>query len=301
MDVFCGIPQEIWEEIFSVLNVLVLGMILAFFAAHYQTRKKREIKLEAAVLKVRVDSYERLLALFSQLYHTISPTLKEEEVIGELTPYLSYPDMNTDAFVCTNTEIAFDKFYKSISDAQQDENIYLDEETRDELRKSVALFTECKMFLDAFCDAEQATTNSKDSQGVQRKIDFAYLMTSIMMKSLYISTFLKLEEVIGKKLRSLNLLYGSHRLKHCNNVVSEFILRRLYGRMTNSRVQSFFFFTMPTRYKQMISIIIQWPELFFYIHVMDKYSPAEFFNMDEQKQNELIGDFAASFYVNVHR
>lgn len=61
MGMYLGISQEVWEGIFSVGKVFLPGFILALFTAYYQLRKKREIKLEASLLKVRIQSYERII------------------------------------------------------------------------------------------------------------------------------------------------------------------------------------------------------------------------------------------------
>lgn len=301
VEAFCGISKEIWVGIFSVANVLVPGMILALFTAYYQTRKKREIKLEAAIFRVRIDSYERLMKAFGKLYHTSSPTLKDEEIIDELVGYFHYPDLNIDVSSCTSTESTFDSFYNDISKLQQNERIYLDEKTKDQLSNSVALFTHCKLFLDAFSDTENEMTHYTKTKEIQDRIDFAYLMTSIMMKSLYQSTLLKLEEVIGKQLRNINLLYGYHRLKHLCLKISECFLRILYRYMNNNKVLSLFGSIMSKENKMLTAIITQLPELYSYIHVKDKYKPTEFYNMEEQKRVALTKDFIQTYLGNLQQ
>ena len=42
-NIYWGFDQSAWEDIFSLLKVLLPGLFMAFFGAYYQTRKKKEI------------------------------------------------------------------------------------------------------------------------------------------------------------------------------------------------------------------------------------------------------------------
>ena len=54
--------QFTWEGIFGILNVLVPGGIMTLFAAYYQNRRKREIKIEGKIAIDRIDGYEKILS-----------------------------------------------------------------------------------------------------------------------------------------------------------------------------------------------------------------------------------------------
>jgi hypothetical protein len=53
-------------------------------------------------------------------------------------------------------------------------------------------------------------------------------------------------------------------------------------------------------YKAMSSILIQLVEVYCYIHVMDKYTPGEYFRMDEKTRMSLDGKFFAKLFLNIH-
>ena len=72
-------PQYMWEGVFSVLNVLVPGVVLALFAAYYQNRRKREIKIEGKLAVERIDGYEHILKAFFEAQELQDATLEEEE------------------------------------------------------------------------------------------------------------------------------------------------------------------------------------------------------------------------------
>ena len=56
--------QFTWEGIFGILNVLVPGGIMTLFAAYYQNRRKREIKIEGKIAIDRIDGYEKILSMY---------------------------------------------------------------------------------------------------------------------------------------------------------------------------------------------------------------------------------------------
>lgn len=298
MDIFLGISKDSWDGVFSVAKVLIPGLILTFFVVYYQVRKTREMKLWGAIAKVRIQSYERIVEVFSQLFLTVSPTLREEEVINKLSKYVDYQNLNTDYPKCTGTEKAFDVFYQEISDVLQNENIYIDQETKNGLEKSVAIFTHCKLFLDAYCDTERFLSNGSE---VQDKIDFAYMMTSIMMKSQYNRAFIFIEDIIGRHLRHHRISYKKYFKRNCFFKLYDAFLRILDRRLYSMSAQSVFWRIMPPNYKEMVATILQFPDVFNYIHFMDKYTPDNFFQMDEGQQTQLKRNFSLRLYANLHR
>lgn len=300
MDIFLGISKEIWEGIFTVTKVLVPGLILALYAIYYRQRKKSEIKMEGAVAKVRIQSYERLVSSFSRIIITDEPSLEDENKINSIKQYVHYPDLNIDVPVCTKTESNFDNFYNEITNLSQNEQVYLDIETKEELEKSVALFTHCKMSLDAFCDSERAMSGGRTEKDIQMKIDFAYLMTAVMMKSQYNRTFLSLEETIDNQLRHLRLGYRNYYFKKIISKVKEQFLRILDKRLANKKVQFVVWSLMDKNYKSMSSILIQLIDVYCYIHVMDKYKPGEYFSLDEKTRINLDAKFFATLFMNIH-
>ena len=147
-------PQYIWEGLFSVLNVLVPGIVLVLFAAYYQNRRKREIQIEGKLAMERVDGYEQLLFVFYEGQDNHEVTLEEEEKAAAI---LGYFDVPTFHFQCPNAfldEAHFDAFYEKLEGLQKDYQIYLDEEASRQLDRSVAIYTHFKIMMDAFCDTE---------------------------------------------------------------------------------------------------------------------------------------------------
>lgn len=74
---YLGFYQSTWEDIFSLLKVLLPGLFMAFFGAYYQTRKKKEIALKVGITRLRIAAYEDIAATVSKLAEQVSPTLSD--------------------------------------------------------------------------------------------------------------------------------------------------------------------------------------------------------------------------------
>lgn len=301
MNDFLGLSKDIWEGLFSVAKVLLPGIILALFAIYYQLRKKAEIKLEGAITKLRIKSYEHIQDRFCRIINTVSPTLQDESIIKGIKKFLSYPDLNIDYSECVGSEASFDKFYDEITILQRQENIYLDEVTKKRLERSVALFTHCKLFLDAFCDTERAFSDNHKPETAQKKIDFAYMITAIVLKSNYNGAFLTLEDTMGKQIRNLRLRYSKEIIRRIWGKIREPFLRLLDKHPYNTIAQFLLWLTMPKDYKVMSHALIQLNDVYRYIHIMDRYTPDQYFTMSPEKQLQLTGEFYLALYGNTHR
>lgn len=300
MELFWGLSEDEWEGLFSIANILIPGVILALFAIYYQQKKSQEIKLEGLVAMTRIQSYERLVGCFSELMITKDPSLADEEIINGIIPHVEFINQNIDIPACTASEVAFDEFYKKITELKQNEDVYLDATTNHELESSVALFTHCKMFLDAYCDTERAISEGKPRAETQKKIDFAYWMTAIVMKSQYNRTFLKLEDIIGKQLRHLRLGYRHYVIIDVVEKAKEQLWRFLDSHLRSTWVQNDLLYLMNNDYKTITALIPHLIDVYAYIHVMDRYTPDGYFEMDEEKRLQLTGDFMARLVSNVH-
>ena len=68
-----------WGGVFPILNVLLPGIVLAFFAAYYQNRRKREIQIEGKLAIERIDGYEQILSCLYEGQDNHEMTLEEEK------------------------------------------------------------------------------------------------------------------------------------------------------------------------------------------------------------------------------
>lgn len=149
-NIYRGFDQSAWEDIFSLLKVLLPGLIMAFFGAYYQTRKKKEIALKVGITRLRIAAYEDIAATFSKLAEQVSPTLSDDAKIKEILSFYDYIDLNTDYSSIIGTEKRFDSFYHAICDKVDENDIYLDYKVHKQCTGSIAIFTHMKTILDAY-------------------------------------------------------------------------------------------------------------------------------------------------------
>lgn len=113
-NIYWGFDQSAWEDIFSLLQVLLPGLFMAFFGVYYQMRKKKEIALKVGITRLRIAAYEDIAATVSKLAEQVSPTLSDDAKIKEILSFYDYIDLNTDYSSIIGTEKNFDSFYPQI-------------------------------------------------------------------------------------------------------------------------------------------------------------------------------------------
>ena len=181
-NIYWGFDQSAWEDIFSLLKVLLPGLFMAFFGAYYQTRKKKEIALKVGITRLRIDAYEDIAATFSKLAEQVSPTLSDDAKIKEILSFYDYIDLNTDYSSIIGTEKRFDSFYHAICDKVDENDIYLDYKVHKQCTGSIAIFTHMKTILDAYCDTMRVLEEEgKNDRKLQDKIDFGYRLAAVLI------------------------------------------------------------------------------------------------------------------------
>ena len=290
-----GLSEVTWLGIFTICKVLIPGIILALFTAYYQNRKKREIKVEGKIAKLRIEAYQKIAFTFSKIYETQSPSLKEEEAAKKILSGFDFPDMNMDYSSVFENEKEFDNFYYALMQVGQEYGIYLDYPTAQQLKNSIAVFTHCKLFLDAFCDTEHRQT----------KKDMAYMLMGIALKNEINRTFLEMEEVLALQLQHLRLTYRSYWWQRLKYTVSKPFLRIADTYLTDSSwrgyiSQWFLLKIFQQRHKAIICYLSDFIQILGYVHVSDRYSPEEYFNKDENERMNLNKDFFVNYFAQLH-
>ena len=66
-DTFWGLDQATWLDIFSLLKVLVPGLVMVCFGVYYQLRKKTETAIKIEIAKFRIFAYTDIAYTYSKL------------------------------------------------------------------------------------------------------------------------------------------------------------------------------------------------------------------------------------------
>ena len=298
-------PQYIWEGLFPILNVLVPGVVLALFAAHYQNRRKREIQIEGKLSIDRIDGYEQILSCFYEAQDIHEVTLKEEQ---DAKAILDYFDVQTFRYQCPNAfrnEESFDAFYERLKILQKDYQIYLDDKASRQLNRSVGIYTQFKLWMDAFCDTEHSVDLKMKDAVAREHIDWMYKLMGMIMFSHCTRAYAELDMVVCKQMNRFYLTYRKHRIRRWLRSISEKIIhvfdvnmgrKGLIGAICHLVVSLFM-----GRGRDFSRIMETVVGVMRYVHFSDRYTPHEFFEGRRTPGKEEVASYGEVFMAMVHR
>jgi hypothetical protein len=299
-------PQFIWEGFFSILNVLVPGVVMALFAAYYQNRRKREIQIESKLAINRIDGYEQILSCFYEGQDIHEVSLREEE---EAKAILGYFDVETFRYQCPDafkSEECFDAYYKRLTILQKNYQIYLDDEASQQLNRSVSIYTRIKNWLDAFSDTEHVVDLKVEKSVARKHIDWMYRLVGMMMFSHCTRAYTELDTVVCKQMNRFYLTYRKHRLRKWLRSIGEAIIhvfdvnrnkKGIIGQICGV-VMSLYIGKDDRDYVRIMKTVI---EIMRYVHFSDRFTPQEYFerkNVPSHKELDLYGQV---FMAMVHK
>ena len=274
-------PQFIWEGVFSILNVLVPGVVLALFAAYYQNVKKREIQIEGKLAIDRIDGYEQILSCFYEGQDNHEVSLQEEEAAKAI---LGYFDVDTFRYQCPNAfrdEASFDAFYERLKMLQKDYQIYLDDEASRQLDRSVGVYTRLKNWMDAFCDTEHTVDLKVKEQVAKENIDWMYKLMGMMMFSHCTRAYAELDIIVCKQMSRFYLTYRKHRIRRW--------LRSMIHPCVGKEGRDF---------NHIIETAVQ---VMRYVHFSDRYTPQEYFERKRFPSEKEMALYGQVFMAMVHK
>ena len=302
--IYRGFDQSVWEDIFSLLKVLLPGIFMAFFGAFYQTRKKKEIALKVGITRLRIAAYEDIAATF-KLAEQVSPTLSDDTKIKEILSFYDYIDLNTDYSSIIGTEKKFDSFYHAICDKVDENDIYLDYKVHKQCTGSIAIFTHMKTILDAYCDTMRVLEeDGKNDRKLQDEIDFGYRLAAVLMKNEINKGFILVEDIIAGQINGVRVNYRKYRIRKIAYKFFEPIMHWADSYMSDESwrgcLSRKILFRVLVDRLSLVSKLAIFVETLAYIHVSDQYSPGAYFTMDEDSRIKVSSDFFSSFYFQLH-
>lgn len=290
-------PQYMWEGIFSVLNVLVPGIIMALFAAYYQNRRKREIRIEGKLAIDRIDGYEQILKAFFEAQELQDATLEEEERAKTILQHFDVATFHFEYPRAFADEASFNAFYDRLCDVKRNYQIYLDDKVSRQIEKSLALYSHLKLWLDAFCDTEHAVVLKVQEEKARKHIDWMYKLTGMMMFSHCIWAYGALDKVICRQLSHFSLTYRKHRVHKWLGKIGDRILFWIdnsarKGGLRGKIGQGLLWLIMDKRDRSLSHIMETMVQVMRFVHFSDDYEPQEFFEMQRlpnKNDQELWG------------
>lgn len=135
-----GLPVFIWENVFTVINTLVCGLIVALFTSTFLKKKEERTRIAGVILGKRINSEQELLTyLEKQLFKEEINIENSSKYDVEITEFLSSFDLpvpyerNVQYAVVFKKKEAFEKFFHGFEEEFQKRRLWLDKAVREHL------------------------------------------------------------------------------------------------------------------------------------------------------------------------
>lgn len=206
-----------------------------------------------------------------------------------------------------SNEHSFDAFYHEVMDTITNHSVMLDYDTHCRTKSSLAVLSQIKIYLDAFSDAERThRVGELLPEGVQHKIDYAYLLAGVALKNECNRAFLTLEDEILRQISHIAVVPSKRYLKRicmairdtCCYVallgsklrfrplamLGEKVVNRLLGRSRR------LFILQTTQFVQLLE----------YVHVSDRYRFNEYLSLTQQEREDIAKEFWGNMGMQMH-
>ena len=137
---FLGLPVFIWENIFTVFNTLVCGLIVAFCTSTFLKKKEERTRIAGVILEKRINSEQELLTYLEQELTkeeiNIENSSKYDVEIAEFLTSFGLPVPyrgNVQYAVVFKNMASFDKFFHGFEEEFQKRRLWLDKKVREHL------------------------------------------------------------------------------------------------------------------------------------------------------------------------
>ena len=300
-----AMPKFMWDGIFTNLNVLVPALILALFNARYQYRWKKEFQIMGDIASLRIDAYERLLAVLGEVTTLKTPTMEEARRANDILSNFQFRTFNLDYPSMFASESAFDEFYDRLLVVANECQLYLDYEVSTMLQKSIAIFTHFKFILDAFSDTERYEGFHLGREKASRHVNWAYQLCGMAMYSDCTRAYVQLEQEICNQLNHFKLNYGHHNTIRCWRYMQDAFAKAImfatsWNRDASRRATSFLVKIMSRERRLMTEDMKDFYYVLQYVHFSDKYRPGPFFDGSVVPPEEETMRFSAVYASQKH-
>lgn len=211
MDTFWGIPQYIWEGIFTLLEVLLIGGVAGAFISSYQKRKEVLLRIKGEIMMRRMTAYEGLEEMIEEVYLQIAPPVEEEAVMAELLDGIPIEHDGYDYPSLFESEQHFDAFYSKLSAVHRKNHVYLDGPLLETVGDMMSYLSEVKLLLDAYCDTEHTDVYMKNKKDADRKIQAAYRLFGVLLMQDMIRFYALMDQRIAHDMRHIRLSYRDYK------------------------------------------------------------------------------------------
>ena len=237
---FCDMPKYIWDGIFAVVDVLVVGLLLAYIATKYQHRKEVEWKLRGELLEKRIESYHKVSKFIYALYNQQDPTEKELESISSLLEYpqLVIPSIKYAEFY--SSEKSFQDFRLQLDNLITQEKLFLDYPVLLHLECMRFYFDEVAGALDNFISKERNPKKKFTATQIAKHIDIGMKAFGVALNNDMSKWYAWTDQLIAEKMRKPEMVPGKYRFEHWWDDWTDSLIEWAQKKKKRSRFIKFF-------------------------------------------------------------
>ncbi len=132
-----SIPEFMWDNIFTVINTLICGLLVAFFTSTFLKKKEERTRIAGVIVEKRINSEQEVLHFLEQgLFKeeiNVENSSKYDVVISDILEAYGLPDPHDGHIQYARifkSQSAFEKFFHDFEDQITTHKLWLDTKVR---------------------------------------------------------------------------------------------------------------------------------------------------------------------------
>lgn len=135
MNIFLGIPEFIWNLIFTLLTTLICGVIVATFTSTFLKKKEERTRVAGVILEKRIESEREILSFLENSLTKEEIPCDDPNIKSSVSPIIEgYPQIVSIQY--SSVFLSYDnflEFYNEFNRLYAENRLWMDENVRDHL------------------------------------------------------------------------------------------------------------------------------------------------------------------------
>lgn len=140
---FLGVPEFIWNNIFTVVTTLICGLIVAYFTSTFLKKKEERTRINGLIVEKRIESEQAILHFLEQELTKEQIICRDKELIDLIVPIADkYPYMEHLQYSKVfSSRDDYEEFFYKFEEMFSNHKLWLDEKVRLHLMLMQAYFS----------------------------------------------------------------------------------------------------------------------------------------------------------------
>ena len=250
MNYFLGIPEFIWNLIFTLLTTLFCGLIVAAFTSTFLKRKEERTRVAGVILEKRIESERKILSFLENSLTKEQIPCEDENVIDavrSITDY--YPAIvalqYSRVFLSHDN---FSNFFEEFNTLFSDNKLWLDEKVRNHLLLMQTYFSWINVIPIVIQKINLPSHKKMSRKQFELACDKSFLLYGIILDNEINALIADLDTIVVKSIYKLNL--NSPKLSLTRNGMDNRSTRKIIKELRCDTI-------LGIEWTRMISLIIE--------------------------------------------